>query len=53
MLAYVLFREKNIMPGEYSRMSYAERAILTAFVNKMFADREGQDVVRLIPGGEA
>lgn len=53
MLAYVLFRDKGIMPGEYSRMSHAERAILTVFVKKMHADREGQDSVRLIEGGEA
>lgn len=34
-------------------MSHAERAILTAFVKKMYADSEGRDGVRLIEGGEA
>lgn len=52
MLAYVLFRDHGITPGEYSRMPLVERAILTAFVKKMYDEKQGGSGVRLIKEGE-
>lgn len=46
MLAYLLFRDKGITPGEFYRMPPGEKLILTAFVHKMY-DIDGGTVRRI------
>lgn len=38
MLAYYLYREKHIMPGEFAKMSPGERLVLEAFATKEMED---------------
>lgn len=42
-MLYYLYREHNITPGEWKRMSYGERTILRAFFSQEMDDlREAQ-----------
>ena len=53
MLAYVLFVEKGITPGQFYQMPTGEKILLTAFIRHNFrmADDEITEK-RIIRGGE-